>query len=175
MTDEYEPTPEIRSALRRMLKNGEVTTDEVADAVTGRGRSRRVDARTREGRAWQLAAMRAGSAIHELVDAGAVVRVRSRRNVFFMTVWDAAQLRDEVTEALFHADESAEAPAVTEWAARPDLCREVFEVQPDIPARDDDTRPMLDCVLPAGHPPPHYDDYRGLYWHEPAAATAGQQ
>jgi hypothetical protein len=100
--EEYRPTAEIMTEVRRRLREGPVTFKSVADAVAG---PPRWDGRTREGRAYSLALMRASYALlfddeeRGGGDLGPLVLACGS----FMTAEHAERMLEELTGALEEA------------------------------------------------------------------------
>jgi len=96
---------------RLLDADGLLTTEQLANVIDRRDRydRARLDGRTREGRAWHDAWLRASELIFALEESGELVRVRTPGGceVFYLTVADARLLQTEVAEALAHARDCA--------------------------------------------------------------------
>lgn len=98
------PTPDARKILANLRNHGPSTTGEMGSLFC-----RRPAEGAPRTEAWSDALVRAHVALSELEQAGRVVRVRTRRSVWFMVSDDAAALIGEAQEALGYITESSPA------------------------------------------------------------------
>jgi hypothetical protein len=96
-------TPQMRKmVLRHLGCEGPMSVSDLTAIIHGRPEGR-PDGRRREWQAWHRAALETGYAVADLEHAGRIVRVRTRRDVFYMLPVDAETLAAEVRRGLDYA------------------------------------------------------------------------
>ena len=93
-------TPDARKVLADLRNRGPATTGDMGSLFSRRPAEG--GPRTAAKREWSEALVRAHRALSELEQVGRIVRVRTRRDVWFMMPDDAADLITEAQEMIDH-------------------------------------------------------------------------